>query len=49
MCGSEREIVGVIHVPSLWSEVGSLGEDVSGVPTFFYFSFRARGIVRLGG
>ena len=26
VCGSEGEIVGVIHVPSLWSEVGSLVE-----------------------
>ena len=25
VCGSEGEIVGVIHVPSFWSEVGTGG------------------------
>ena len=47
MCGSEGEIVGVIHVPSLGSEVGSLVEGEGGVSTFF-FCFHARERVRLG-
>ena len=32
MCGSEGEIVGFIHVPSLWREVGTGAEGDSLVP-----------------
>ena len=32
MCGSEREIVGIIHVHSLWSEVGTGVEGSSLIP-----------------
>ena len=39
VCGSEGEIVGVIHVPSLGSEVGSLEEEVRGSTHVLLFLF----------
>ena len=38
MCGSEGEIVGIIHVHSLWSEVGTevASYHAAWVPTSHY-------------